>query len=70
MPIETDDLYRKLDAMTEDECIAMLDPICAVVKGVTEPLPGQGGRVLPNRIFALAVLELYEQWNAEVMSRP
>ncbi len=65
--IESNRLYEKLDTMTDQECIDILDPICKSVHG-TVKIHG-GIEVLANRIFALAVLELYEQWQTELYER-
>ena len=65
--IESDELYEKLDAMTDQECIDILDPICEAVSGHVK-IHG-GIEVLANRIFALAVLQLYEQWQLENYER-
>ncbi len=65
--IETDELYEKLDAMTDQERIDILDPIC---ESVTGKVKIHGGiEVLANRIFALAVLELYQKWQKEIYER-
>jgi len=65
--IETEELYNKLDAMTDQECIDVLDPICYSVAGKVKM--SDGVEVLANRIFALAVLELYEKWQKEIYER-
>lgn len=65
--IETEQLYAKLDAMSIEECIEKLDPICESVIGKVK-LP-DGVEVLANRIFALAVLDLYEKWQTEIYER-
>ena len=65
--IETEELYEKLDVMSIEECIEKLDPICESVIGKVK-LP-DGVEVLANRIFALAVLDLYEKWQREIYGR-
>lgn len=67
---DRNDLWEKLKDMTEEERIATLDPICETVQKATEPMVKDlRVRALPNRIFALAVLELYEKWNREILER-
>ena len=61
--IESERLYTKLNLMTSQEREEILDPICEVVRGKIKL--ENGLEVLANRIFALAVLELYEQWQIE-----
>ena len=65
--IETDKLYDRLDAMTEEQRIETLDPIIDAVRGKAEVYPGY--EVLGNRIFALAVLDLYKEWQTEICNR-
>ena len=65
--IETGALYEKLYTMTEQERVDILDPICDSVIGKVEIHGGM--EVLANRIFALAVLELYERWQLEIYER-
>ena len=65
--IESDELYEKLDAMTDQERITMLDPICESVRGKVKT--HDGVEVMANRIFALAVLDLYEKWQTEIYTR-
>lgn len=67
--IETEQLYAKLDAMTDQERIDILDPICESVRGKAHVQGMPGIEVLSNRIFALAVLDLYEKWQTEVYDR-
>lgn len=60
-------LYDQLSAMTEEDRVRILDPICQVVQGkITMPW---GGEALANRIFALAVLDMYREWQTEIFSR-
>ena len=65
--IESEELYEKLDKMTDQERIDILDPICESVNGKVK-IHG-GIEVLANRIFALAVLEIYEKWQKEIYER-
>ena len=65
--IENKELYQRLDAMTEQERIEILDPICNAVKGKVEIQEGM--EVIANRIFALAVLDLYKEWQQEIWDR-
>lgn len=65
--IETEELCAKLDQMSVEECIEKLDPICESVIGKVEL--SDGVEVLANRIFALAVLDLYEKWQKEIYKR-
>ena len=65
--IETEDLYTKLKEMPEKQRIDMLDPIIQSVTGKVKL--EQGCEVVANRIFALAVLELYKQWQLEIYNR-
>jgi hypothetical protein len=67
--IETKELYEKLEKMTEQERIDILDPICLAVEGKATVYEGRGIEVLANRIFALAVLDLYKKWQQEVYFR-
>jgi hypothetical protein len=66
MNIENEHLYEKLDNMSEEDRQSILDPICEAVRGKVS----LGGiEVLSNRIFALAVLDLYEKWQKEIYDR-
>ena len=65
--IENKELYQRLEAMTEQERIEILDPICNAVKGKVEV--EEGTEVIANRIFALAVLDLYKEWQQEIWDR-
>ena len=53
--------------MTEQERIEILDPICNAVKGKVKVQ--EGVEVIANRIFALAVLDLYKEWQQEIWDR-
>jgi DNA replication initiation complex subunit (GINS family) len=66
--IETKELYERLEAMTEQERVEILDPICDAVKGKAK-VHGMGVEVIANRIFALAVLDLYKEWQQEIWDR-
>ena len=65
--IETEDLYARLNEMAEEERINLLDPICEAVRGKVEI--NDGMEILANRIFALAVLDLYGRWQQEIFDR-
>lgn len=65
--IESDELYDRLDAMTEEERIETLDPIINAVSGKVKVQPGC--EVIANRIFALAVLDFYKEWQLEIWNR-
>lgn len=67
--IETFELLAKLEAMTEKEREEILDPICDAVIGKAKLYDDSGIEVLANRIFALAVLDLYQKWQQEIYSR-
>jgi hypothetical protein len=67
--IETEYLYTKLDAMTEQERVDILDPICEAVSGKASVYGISGIEVMANRVFALAVLDLYEKWQKEIYER-
>jgi hypothetical protein len=67
--IETEHLYTKLDSMTEQERVDILDPICEAVSGKASVYGTGGIEVLANRVFALAVLDLYEKWQTEIYER-
>lgn len=62
--IESKYLYDRLEAMSEEEMNEILDPICYAVQGKVT-IHG-GVEVLANRVFALAVLYLYEKWQKEI----
>lgn len=62
--IENKEMYARLEAMSEEEMFEILDPICYAVQGKVT-IHG-GVEVLANRIFALAVLDLYEKWQKEI----
>jgi hypothetical protein len=65
--INSPELYVRLARMTEQERIDLLDPICQAVEGKVK---GYGeGEAVANRIFALAVLDLYGAWQEEVFNR-
>ena len=67
--IETEEIYAKLDTMTEQQMIKILDPICKAVVGKASVRGISGIEVMANRVFALAVLDLYEQWQTEIYNR-
>jgi hypothetical protein len=67
--IETEEIYAKLDTMTEQQMIKILDPICKAVAGKASVRGMSGVEVMANRFFALAVLDLYEQWQTEIFNR-
>lgn len=69
--VEAESHWDRLVARTEEDRIALLDPICKAVNEVTDHEPwNTSTRIVPNRIFALAVLDLYERWNLEMLTRP
>jgi hypothetical protein len=65
--INTPELYDRLHNMTEQEREEILDPICDAVRGKVQ-MP-EGGEAMANRIFALAVLDLYRAWQEEIWNR-
>ena len=65
--IEKDEYYDILETMTEEERISILDPICDSVDGKAKVFGGV--EVKANRIFALAVLNLYKEWQTEIWNR-
>lgn len=65
--IESDELYDRLKAMSEEDRIKILDPIIDSVRGKVQV--HDGWEVIGNRIFALAVLDLYKEWQLEIWSR-
>lgn len=67
-PIENPALYDRLDAMSEEERCEILDPIATALKGKVK-INGGGIEVLANRILALAVLDLYKDWQLEIFNR-
>lgn len=71
MSIDEEEIARLVDrvaAMTEEDRIKILDPICLGLKpGSKVRCPG--ARVLPNRVIALACLDLYEAWNRTIWER-
>jgi hypothetical protein len=68
--IESQELYDRLAAMSEEERVKLLDPICETFSGLVDPrFWVDRGQVLPNRIFALAALKLYEDWQREIFER-
>ena len=65
--IETPERYSRLSGMTSEDRQNVLDPICHSVVGKVQ-IHG-GIECLANRIFALAVLDLYEEWQHEIYNR-
>jgi hypothetical protein len=65
--IDTEKLQDRLNQMTERERVEILDPICKAVQGKVELYDGL--KVMANRIFALAVLNLYKKWQREMYER-
>jgi hypothetical protein len=54
-----------------DENVADLDDICAALYAFQEKRPHpviKGGRVVPNRVIALAAVRLMEAWELAVWS--
>jgi hypothetical protein len=69
MTIEKQEYYEILEKMTDQERENILDPICKAVQGKATLYPDIEIEVLANRIFALAVLDLYSKWQLEVYER-
>jgi len=67
--IESEELHTRLDDMTEQERIDILDPICLTVQGKIKAFGEDGPEVIANRILALAVLDLYQEWQIEIYNR-
>lgn len=65
--IEKEKYYNVLESMTEEERISILDPICESVTGKAQIFGDV--EVRANRIFALAVLDLYKSWQTEIWER-
>ena len=65
--IENDDLYNRLEEMSEEDMVNNLDPICYALRGKVKL--DSGIEVLSNRILSLAVLDLYKQWQEEQYNR-
>lgn len=61
------DLYKRLGEMTEEERTELLDPICEAVRGKVKLF--EGAEVLANRLFALAVLDLYRDYQQQAWDR-
>lgn len=61
------DLYKRLGEMTEEEREATLDPICEAVRGKVKLF--EGAEVMANRLFALAVLDLYRDYQEQIWNR-
>lgn len=56
--------------MTEEERVQLLDPVCETFSGLIHPqFWGDRGIALPNRVFALAAIKLYEDWQREIFER-
>lgn len=53
--------------MAEEDRINILDPICQAIRG--KVFIEDGIEVLANRIFALIVLDLYQEWQKELYER-
>lgn len=66
MTIDTLELWARLEAMSEEERIERLDPICVAFRGKAQVYSGSGIEVMANRIFALAALDLYQTWQREI----
>lgn len=60
-------LYERLTEMTEAERIEVLDPICEAVRGKVKLF--EGAEVMANRLFALAVLDLYRDYQQQAWDR-
>lgn len=65
--IETQEHYDRLYKMAEEDRINILDPICQAIRG--KVFIEDGIEVLANRIFALIVLDLYQEWQKELYER-
>ena len=65
--IENNDLYNRLEEMSEEYMVNNLDPICYALRGKVKL--DDGIEVLSNRILALAVMDLYKQWQEEQYNR-
>ena len=65
--IDTDERYERVVQMSEKDRVEILDPICNSVVGKAKL--EFGVEVLANRVFALAVLDLYKEWQQEVWDR-
>lgn len=63
-------IRNELYAMTDEDRVAILDPICESVRGKRQVYgSGSGIEVMANREFALMVLDLYEHWQRRVYER-
>jgi hypothetical protein len=61
------DLMDRLDKMSPLERVLLLDPICEAIR--LTYTSESGVIIYPNRIFALKVLDLYEEWQQEMWNR-
>ncbi len=66
MDLET--LYQRIKDMPEAERLR-LDPICKALDNYTAKQPSIGGRAAPNRVIALACIDLTEMWSQQEMER-
>lgn len=53
----------RLKSMTEQERIDILDPICYAVHG---KINLDGMEIMANRLFAIAVLDFYKEWQKQM----
>ena len=67
---DDEEILNELYVMPNEDRIAILDPICEVVRGKRQVYgSGSGIEVMANREFALMVLDLYEHWQRKVYER-
>ena len=63
--IHNSEIHKRLHEMSEDELLA-LDPLCVALAEVETGLPLH---CVPNRIIALAVRDLFMQWQHEELNK-
>lgn len=67
--IDNEDLYDRIEAMSDEYLVNTLDPIAAALHGKRKVFDGSGIEIRANRAIALAVLDLYQEWQREIYLR-
>ena len=61
-------LYDRIKVMLQGDLEA-LDPICVALQDYLLRERETGGHVMPNRVIALACVDLVKEWQQMVLSR-
>jgi hypothetical protein len=68
--MDLDGLYQRIHAMDKDD-LRKLDPICAAIGDylAERKEPHDGAMIIPNRVLALACVDLHAEWQRQMLER-